>query len=180
MDGETLNNIRSICSCLNVFDSSIFRLQLRPCRSYKDEYKECKSLRGRFQQYFVYGEYLTCDQWSEDYNNCQKWNWFENKDAAIEVIKSEMKRRDLRMQAHLDNTIWTKRDKPPDDWSSPLPDWMAERDKNTYLAIKAQEMRDEEEQEKAAQAANQNQSGIAANTKSEKNASITGSLCNIM
>lgn len=154
-------------------------LQIRPCDRYKGEYKECKSLRGRFQQYFVYGENLNCDQWRDDYNNCQKWSWLKDKNAALELIKSEMKRSDERMQAHTDNTIWTRRDKPPEDWNKPLPDWMQKRNENTFLALKAQELKDEEDEAKAREAANQQQSGIAANTSSNDSPNIK-SFCNIM
>lgn len=172
MDGKTFNIIQSILLGAIAIDSSISELQLRPCDRYKDEYKECKSFRGRFQQYFVYGESQSCDQWSIDYNNCMKWSWFENKDAALEVIKSEMKRRDERMQAHLDNTTWTKRDKPPDDWNKPLPDWMAQRNEHTYLAIKAQELRDEEEKAKAQEAADQDNTSHENTPKTESRCSI--------
>lgn len=174
--------VRRSLNSINRFDCNWLlnsELQLRPCDRYKGEHKECKSFRGRFQQYFVYGENLNCDQWREDYNNCQKWNWFKDKNAAIEVIKSEMKRSDERMKAHSDNTIWTKRDKPPEDWNQPLPDWMAERNENSFLAVKAKELQDEEDEAIAREAANKKQSGIAANTSSKDTPNI-GSLCSIM
>lgn len=49
------------------------------------------------------------------------------------------------MKAHYDNDIWTKREKPPADWTKPLPAFMEERNKNTYLEKKNQEYKDEEE-----------------------------------
>lgn len=113
---------------------------------YKEEYKECKSIRGRFNQHFVFGETLNCDQWRDDYNNCQKYSWLNNKEAAELLIQSEINRRAVRMKAHYDNDIWTKRESPPEDWSKPLPEFMQGRNQNTYLGEMAQMMKKEEEQ----------------------------------
>lgn len=107
--------------------------QIRPCKLYRGEYKECKRLKGRFNQYFIFGEYLDCQGWADDYNNCQKYSWRKDKDAAIDVIKSELERREERLKPHRANDIWTKRDNPPDDWSKPLPAFMVERTKNSFL-----------------------------------------------
>lgn len=118
---------------------------MRSCDVYKDEYKDCKSLRSRFNQYFIFGEYLNCNQWRDDYNNCQKYSWLGNKEAAVEIIKSELNRRAIRLKAHYDNDIWTKREAPPDDWARPLPEFMIERNKNTYLDLKNKEYKENEE-----------------------------------
>lgn len=120
-------------------------MQLRPCSVYKEEYRECKSFRGRFNQYFIFGEYLNCDQWGEDYNNCQKHSWLNDKEAAKLVIRSELSRRAVRIKAHFDNDVWTKRESPPSDWAKPLPAFMQERNKNTFLEIKTRELKVEEE-----------------------------------
>lgn len=121
--------------------------QLRDCSVYRGEFKECKSIRGRFNQYFIYGESLDCSQWKEDFNNCQKWNWFSNKEAAASVIESELKRQAARLKPHYDNDIWTKREHPPEDWSKPLPAFMEERNKNTFLEIRNNELKKEEEEQ---------------------------------
>lgn len=118
---------------------------IRDCSIYKDEHKECKSLKSRFNQYFIFGHYLSCDQWRLDYNNCQKYAWREDKEAARELIISELNRRTKRLKAHYDNDVWKKREHPPDDWSKPLPDFIEERNKNTYLELKAIEFMAEEE-----------------------------------
>lgn len=60
-----------------------------------------------------------------------------------------MLRRDERLKAHLSNDIWEKRDKPPENWSKPLPDWMEERNKNTFLELKATELKENEEKERS-------------------------------
>lgn len=48
-------------------------LQIRECSDYKEEYDECTSLRGRFHQYFIYGDSIDCNQWKKDHINCCKW-----------------------------------------------------------------------------------------------------------
>ncbi|KPI91664.1 PREDICTED: UPF0545 protein C22orf39 homolog [Papilio xuthus] len=115
---------------------------IRDCEVYKDEYKECTSFRGRFHQYFIFGELLDCKQWKRDYDNCCKWENSKDVKAAVAVIESEKQRRLERLRAHYRNDTWKKRDAPPADWDKPLPEWMAKRDENTYLALKAKEMRE--------------------------------------
>lgn len=88
---------------------------------------------------------MNCDQWRDDYNNCQKLSWFKNKEAAELIIQSELSRRAERLKAHYGNDTWIKRENPPTDWAKPLPAFMEERNKDTYLAAKVQEMKDEEE-----------------------------------
>lgn len=106
---------------------------------YKGEYKECKRIKGRFNQYFVFGEFQDCQDWADTYNNCQKYSWGKNKDAAIDVIKSELERREKRLKPYRENDIWTKRDGPPEDWSKPLPEFMIERNRNSYLEYMGKE-----------------------------------------
>ncbi|GBP02583.1 UPF0545 protein C22orf39 homolog, partial [Eumeta japonica] len=115
---------------------------IRQCSLYKDEYNECTSIKGRFHQYFIYGETLDCNQWKKDYNNCCKWVEERDLRAAETLIESEKARRYLRLQNHYRNDIWKKRDSPPSDWDKPLPDWITKRDENTYLALKAKELKE--------------------------------------
>lgn len=130
---------------LIVFFRIASQIQLRECSVYKDEYKDCKSFKGRFHQYFIYGDSLDCNQWAEDYNNCQRYSWVKDKDAAEKVIKSELIRRQHRFAAHYANDTWTKRENPPADWNKPLPDFMMERNKDSILAARAEELKREEE-----------------------------------
>ncbi|XP_059057151.1 UPF0545 protein C22orf39 homolog [Achroia grisella] len=115
---------------------------IRECDLYKDEYKECTSFRGRFQQYFVYGEPIDCNQWKKDYDNCCKWEDSKDIKAAEALINSEKARRLERLKAHYRNNTWKKRESPPTDWNKPLPEWMVKRDENTYLAQKSKEIRE--------------------------------------
>lgn len=113
---------------------------MRPCKAYRGEYKECKRWKGRFNQYFIFGEMLDCQGWADTYNNCQKYSWRGNKDAAIDVIKSEIERYENRMRPHLENDVWAKREKPPDDWSQPLPQFMVERNQGSYIDVQLKKM----------------------------------------
>ncbi|CAG9783927.1 unnamed protein product [Diatraea saccharalis] len=115
---------------------------IRDCDTYKDEYKECTSFRGRFHQYFIFGHTIDCNQWKKDYDNCCKWVDDKDINGAEAVINSEKKRRMERLQAHYRNDIWKKRQSPPRDWDTPLPEWMNKRNENTYLAMKAKEMKE--------------------------------------
>lgn len=107
---------------------------IRPCEVYKDEYKECKSSKSRRQQIFVHGQIADCEQWSKDFDNCQKWTWQSNEDAAKSIIESEIQRIDERLKPHLYNKVWKKRDKPPEDWNKPLPEF-EKLTKNSYLSM---------------------------------------------
>lgn len=125
--------------------------QIRPCSFYKTELKECKRIKGRFNQYFIYGEFLDCIPWKTDYKNCQKWSWGKDKKAASDLIDRELQRQDERLRAHAANNVWTKRDKPPEDWSKPLPEFIQKRNENTLLAFRAKELQEQEDAKEAAE-----------------------------
>ena len=56
---------------------------MKPCHIYKEEYKDCKSIKERFNQYFIYGEMQDCAQWNEDYKNCSLWVESNDKEALV-------------------------------------------------------------------------------------------------
>lgn len=115
---------------------------VRPCVIYQDEYSDCTSFRGRFQQYFVHGVTEDCTPWKRDYENCLRWKENKNKKAFDEVVASENIRRAARLKPHYENSVWESRSQPPPDWNAPLPDWMEERNKGSYLSLRAQEMKE--------------------------------------
>lgn len=53
---------------------------------YKAEYDDCTSIRARFNQYFIFGEMLDCNQWKIDYSNCYDWQEKKSKKAYVCVI----------------------------------------------------------------------------------------------
>lgn len=44
-----------------------------------------------------------------------------------------------RLKASYGNDVWERRKKPPEDWNAPLPKWIEEENKNTYLYIKKEQ-----------------------------------------
>ncbi|XP_075218113.1 synaptic plasticity regulator PANTS [Lycorma delicatula] len=122
-------------------DASI-RKQLwmvRDCYWYDAEYSDCTSIRGRFHQYFVYGEPLDCTQWKRDSKNCYKWESSRDPDSVKELINSELERREKRLDAFYDNGVWEHRTEPPSNWNDPLPEWMEKKNENSFLAMKAEQ-----------------------------------------
>ncbi|XP_043470871.1 uncharacterized protein LOC122504054 [Leptopilina heterotoma] len=114
---------------------------IRPCHMYKEEYGDCTGIKDRFQQYFVFGELTDCSQWKTDYQNCEKWNKKKDTQAFDELVKSETTRRMNRLKAHYANNVWKRRDKPPEDWAKPLPEWLQKRNENSYLELKSQQIK---------------------------------------
>lgn len=50
---------------------------------YREEYNDCTSVKGRFHQYFIYGETIDCAQWKRDFDNCSKWKEENDLKAAV-------------------------------------------------------------------------------------------------
>lgn len=57
------------------------------------------------------------------------------------MIESEKQRRIKRLRPHYENDVWEKRDKPPENWNVPLPEWMQKKFENSYLQIRSEEMK---------------------------------------
>lgn len=62
-------------------------------------------------------------------------------DAQNELIESEKRRRLERLLPHVQNDVWERRERPPEDWNAPLPEWMQKQFENTYLQIRSEEMK---------------------------------------
>ncbi|KAJ8940631.1 hypothetical protein NQ318_020688 [Aromia moschata] len=116
---------------------------IRRCTVYDDEYSECTSIKGRFNQYFIFGKSLDCSQWKKDSLNCYKWVEENDVNAGKELVASEKARREQRLLPHYKNDVWEKRESPPEDWNKPLPEHMLKEYENTYLNIKSKELRGE-------------------------------------
>lgn len=91
------------------------------------------------------------------------------------------------MKAHYANDVWQKREQPPDDWARPLPEFMQERNKNTYLELKANEMKAEEERYMqelkelaAAEAAGATDSKSKTNSNNHSSSSSKSNFCTFM
>ncbi|XP_076245456.1 uncharacterized protein LOC143185989, partial [Calliopsis andreniformis] len=121
-----------------------YEWMLRPCEVYKEEYDDCKSIRARFHQYFIFGKTIDCMQWKTDYHNCYLWDKYKSKKALEALINSEKKRRLERLQAHCRNNVWEKRDAPPENWNAPLPKWLEDKYEHSYLKYMRDEMKSTE------------------------------------
>ncbi|KAI4490891.1 hypothetical protein M0804_003835 [Polistes exclamans] len=117
---------------------------IRPCEIYYDEYKECKYWKSRFHQYFIHGHKIDCSSWQKDYHYCKMWQENQSEEAYEALITSEKEHRINRLKGHIGNKVWERRDKPPEDWNSPLPEWMEEKFKDSYL----EKMKNKEVQKK--------------------------------
>ncbi|XP_042896271.1 synaptic plasticity regulator PANTS [Parasteatoda tepidariorum] len=109
--------------------------KVRPCEWYLEEYKDCKSLKAQFHQYFIFGERTDCSQWQIDYKNCLQFRKNEDTKFLEPIIESEKERAKLREDAVKLNDVWEYRDResPPDNWNSPMPDWMLKNKENSLL-----------------------------------------------
>lgn len=128
---------------LNFSFTRNFFSKIRPCDTYYDEYKDCKSIKSRFQQYFVDGKSSDCTPWKRDYDNCCKFEETKNLKAARALIESEKQRRMERFKGHYGNDVWKKREKAPENWNSTLPEAISKDYDISYLGQKAKEMRGE-------------------------------------
>nr|XP_053656079.1 UPF0545 protein C22orf39 homolog [Cherax quadricarinatus] len=115
---------------------------VRPCERYKEEYKDCRSIKAKFHQYFIHGETKDCSNWQADYDHCLQYRKYKDLESLTSVIKSEMKRRQERLKGHYTNTVWDKRESPPDDWNKPLPEYLQKTQEGSYLALKSKEQKE--------------------------------------
>merc|ERR1719186_2347746 len=94
---------------------------LRECQSYYSELKACESFKGRFYQFYIDGHQ-------------------GDKEAASRIIDREKDRIKERLRGHYENNVWEKRTSPPpkEEWSKPLPQYMLDKQENSYLYMYAQ------------------------------------------
>ncbi|CAG2162818.1 unnamed protein product [Oppiella nova] len=112
---------------------------VRPCERYGQQYKDCKSMRARVHQYFIFGHSIDCSQWSQDYENCLKFRNSKKAEDLDKVIESEMRRKEERLETMKANDVWEYRSEPPTDWRKPLPDWFVQRNQFSLLSRKQKE-----------------------------------------
>ncbi|KAL7637065.1 UNVERIFIED_CONTAM: hypothetical protein RMT77_012823 [Armadillidium vulgare] len=109
---------------------------VRKCELYKREYKDCKGIRERFHQYFTEGEFSDCSQWKKDYDSCLIYRKTQDLNALTEIIKSELDRKEKRLEGNIENDIWEKRNEyPPPNWNCDLtPSNLQNKKTISYLA----------------------------------------------
>ncbi|XP_058492169.1 UPF0545 protein C22orf39 homolog isoform X2 [Solea solea] len=89
----------------------------RSCDNYWSEYKHCKSMGSRFNHYYTYGTFPSCQQWKEDYYSCKEWENHRRIEAKEALQTSERNR--LAEQKKF-TPVWRLRKDPPKDWNMPL------------------------------------------------------------
>ena len=57
----------------------------------------------------------------------------------------------MRLEGHYGNNVWEKREQPPtkEDWNKPLPEYMLDRQKKSYLSLYARSQAEEAEETEA-------------------------------
>lgn len=106
-----------------------------------EEYRDCRSIKGRFQQYFVHGDSLDCASWEHDFEDCLRYTEKDDIKAGARVIEHETERRKERLKNHYSNNVWKKRDAPPEDWAKPLPEHLNKQYENSFLDLKSKELK---------------------------------------
>lgn len=59
------------------------------------------------------------------------------------LVKSETIRRNNRWKSHYANNVWETRKSPPENWNSPLPEYIAQRKSCSTLKETSNEMNSE-------------------------------------
>ncbi|GAB6024213.1 hypothetical protein CHUAL_008912 [Chamberlinius hualienensis] len=119
-------------------DLDEYAWMVRPCEMYRAEYKDCKSYKSRFHQYFIHGKTVDCDEWKKDFDNCMFWRQTQQLPFLEKVIRSEQTRKLERLTSSLRNDVWELRSTPIsiEEWNRPLPDFMQARQSSSYLTAK--------------------------------------------
>jgi hypothetical protein len=102
-------------------------LLVRPCERYKELYKSCKSIRGRLHQYYVYGELFDCNPNYDNYKACLVYRKTGDTDVLKTVVEWEKKLMTARLEAERQNKTWQFRERPPEDFNGPLPEFLQKR-----------------------------------------------------
>lgn len=94
--------------------------QLLDCRDYKSDYKECTSIKGRLNQYFIYGQTLDCQHLKDAFQSCERYVKTKDEEAKDYLVSYELAKRDFRMTNARENTVWEYRMTPYREWNAPL------------------------------------------------------------
>ncbi|KAK2706774.1 synaptic plasticity regulator PANTS-like [Artemia franciscana] len=121
-----------------------FQTSIRRPHEYKDEYNECRSIRGRFHQYFILGETTDCSKWKEDYANSERWETLKDTEALEKVMQNERERIRQRLNPHYNNPVWKPRKDTPADWNAPLPDYLTRNHEGSLLKQYSAELKGEQ------------------------------------
>jgi len=106
---------------------------VRPCERYEELEKACKSISGRVNQYYVYGELIDCKQHLANYKSCMRFRRERNLELLEPIIAWEQNLIETRMNTVEQNKAWTARDSPPENFDKPLPEFITKRHKSSLF-----------------------------------------------
>lgn len=104
---------------------------VRPCERYKEMYKACKSIKHRVHQYYVYGELLDCNIYNDLHNHCMNYRKKRDEILLDPIIDWERNFILTRLKTETQNKVWELRDKPPEDFDAPLPEYLQKLHQNS-------------------------------------------------
>lgn len=108
-------------------------VHVRPCERYDELYRSCKSIRSRFAQYYVYGELLDCTNHLLNYKNCLEFRRTGNFRVLDPIVEWETDIIKTRMNTVNQNNTWQFRETPPSEFSAPIPEFLAKRQKSSLF-----------------------------------------------
>lgn len=107
---------------------------IRPCNRYSELYKSCKSISGRINQYYVYGEKLDCEAHNRNYNNCLSYRKTKDISHLNSIIEWEKNLINTRLKCVEQNNCWEYRNEPPEAFDKPLPEFIAKRQTDSLFS----------------------------------------------
>lgn len=109
---------------------------VRPCERYNELYKDCRYIRSRIHQYYVYGEFLDCNQHESNYRACIDYRNTRDPEKLEPVIGWERNLIQTRMNTVTQNKAWELRETPPAEFNAQLPDFIAKRtEKSGFIKL---------------------------------------------
>jgi len=107
---------------------------IRQCSTYMEEYKDCKRIQSRIEQYYTDGKLQDCETWLRDFNSCVAFREHNDITEMNKLLAIERQKKADRIKKVKDNNVWEYRQSPPKGWSEPLPDYAEIKKKKNQAA----------------------------------------------
>lgn len=119
--------------CLNPDVVKEDKFLVRPCERYRELFKSCSSLKNRIYQYYIYGETIDCRHYKEHHDNCMAFRKTRDTNHLDSIIDWEKKYIEVRKMSEKQNDVWQPRKAPPTSFDGPLPEFIQNNHRNSYL-----------------------------------------------
>lgn len=106
---------------------------VRPCERYWELFESCKSFKNRLHQYYVFGELFDCEPHRINYDVCLKFRKTKDLKLLHSIIEWEQNLINTRLKTVEQNKVWDMREKPPDDFNGPLPEFIVKRQSSSLF-----------------------------------------------